>query len=155
MIRKIWEMTASPQFTGHVFVIEDYDIGLGRHLVGGADAWLNTPRPPMEASGTSGMKAAANGGLNISVADGWWLEGADSNNGWNFGEDHSSDEVDAHTLYDLLESEVAPAFYERNEAELPMRWITMMRQALTETTPRFSARRMVAEYAQRLYVDSG
>jgi len=152
VIRKIWEMANSSQFEGHVFMVEDYDIGLGRHLVGGADVWLNTPRPPMEASGTSGMKAAANGGVNLSVADGWWIEGAGSANGWSFGENHQSDDIDAHSLYDLLESEVAPAFYERNEAGLPLRWIAMMREAMAETAPRFSARRMVAEYAQRLYV---
>jgi starch phosphorylase len=152
VIRKIWEMADSHQFEGHVFMVEDYDIGLGRHLVGGADAWLNTPRPPMEASGTSGMKAAANGGLNLSVADGWWIEGSRSGNGWSFGEDHQSDDLDAQTLYDLLENEVAPAFYERDEAGLPVRWIAMMREAMAETAPRFSSRRMVAEYAERLYV---
>ena len=152
IIRRIWEMANSPQFEGHVFMIEDYDIGLARQLVGGADVWLNTPRPPMEASGTSGMKAAANGGLNLSVADGWWLEGAGNRNGWSFGDEASTDEADAHRLYDLLEGEVAPDFYQRDEAGLPRTWIAMMREAMVTIPPAFAARRMVSEYARRLYV---
>ncbi len=152
IIRRVWDMANSPQFEGHVFIVEDYDIGLGRHLVGGADVWLNTPRPPMEASGTSGMKASANGGLNLSIADGWWLEGANDRNGWSFGAEQNTDEADAHNLYDLIETEVAPAFYERDEAGLPRRWIAMMREAMVAIPPAFAARRMVSEYTQRLYL---
>ena len=152
IIRRVWDMANSSQFEGHVFMVEDYDIGLGRHLVGGADVWLNTPQPPMEASGTSGMKAAANGGLNLSVADGWWLEGATDRNGWSFGDEHSTDEVDADSLYDLLERVVAPAFYERDEAGRPSRWIAMMREAMVTIPPAFAARRMVGEYARHFYI---
>jgi len=152
IIRRVWELANSPRFEGHVFMVEDYDIGLGRHLVGGADVWLNTPQPPMEASGTSGMKAAANGGLNLSVADGWWLEGATDRNGWSFGDEHSTDEVDADSLYDLLERVVAPAFYERDEAGRPSRWIAMMREAMVTIPPAFAARRMVGEYARHFYI---
>jgi starch phosphorylase len=155
LIQRMWEIARSPQFEGHVFVIEDYDIGLGRDLVGGADVWLNTPRPPMEASGTSGMKSGANGGLNLSIGDGWWLEGADGNNGWIFGEEGRSDEEDASTLYDLLEHDVATTYYERDEHGHPTRWIEMMRDAISTIAPAFSASRMVSEYAQRLYRPTG
>jgi starch phosphorylase len=151
LIRQLWELSQSSEFEGHVFVLEDYDIGLGRDLVGGADVWLNTPRPPLEASGTSGMKSAANGGLNLSVGDGWWLEGATGTNGWIFGEEGASDAEDATTLYDLLEHDVASAFYDRDAAGRPERWIEMMRSAMASVPPGFSARRMVAEYATRLY----
>jgi glycogen phosphorylase len=151
VIARLWDMAHSPQFEGHVFIVEDYDIGLGRHLVGGADVWLNTPRPPMEASGTSGMKSAANGGLNLSVADGWWLEGASPESGWIFGDNHVSDDADAHALYGLLEDQVVPLFYDLDDRGLPAQWITMMREAMAQIAPAFSARRMVSEYAELLY----
>lgn len=98
------------------------------------------------------MKAAANGGLNLSVADGWWLEGAEDGNGWSFGHEATTDDEDAHRLYDLLDGQVAPAFYERDQAGLPPRWIAMMRQAMITIPPAFAARRMVSEYARRLYI---
>jgi len=151
LIRRLWKMANSPELEGHVFMLEDYDIGLGRDLVGGADVWLNTPRPPMEASGTSGMKSAANGGLNLSIGDGWWLEGANGDNGWTFGHEGATDEEDADALYDLLEREVAPKFYDRDDADRPRSWIQMMREAIATIPPQFSARRMVAEYAEHLY----
>lgn len=154
VIRTVWEMAKSTEFEGHIFMLEDYDMGLGRNLVGGADVWLNTPRPPMEASGTSGMKAAANGGLNLSVADGWWLEGADGADGWIFGDQHSGDDTDARSLYDLLEHDVAPLFYERDDQGIPTAWVDMMVDALATIPPAFSASRMVAEYAERLYIGS-
>jgi starch phosphorylase len=155
LIKRLWDIANSPQFEGHVFMIEDYNIGLGRELVGGADVWLNTPRPPMEASGTSGMKSGANGGLNLSVGDGWWLEGADGHNGWIFGADGTDDTEDAAALYDLLEHEVARLFYDRDETGRPTEWISMMRDAIATISPRFSAARMVAEYTERLYRNAG
>ena len=127
LIKRVFEMSKSAEFEGHIFFIENYDMRLGRTLVTGADVWLNTPIPPREASGTSGMKAAANGALNLSVLDGWWVEGFDGKNGWGFGEHSKSDEDDAEILYHLLESEVAPTYYDRDEQGLPRSWVEMMK----------------------------
>lgn len=154
LIRRVSELADSPHLEGHVFFIEDYDMEIARYLVGGADVWLNNPRPPMEASGTSGMKASANGGLNLSVLDGWWGEGYDGENGWGFGEEYESDEADASVLYDLLEHEVAPLYYERDDLGIPHRWVVRMKQAIATLAPAFSAQRMVSEYTDRLYTVS-
>ena len=123
----------------------------------GVDVWLNTPRPPLEASGTSGQKAALNGVPSLSVLDGWWAEGFDGTNGWAIGspdpgpDGDERDAADAADLYHRLESEVVPAYYERNGDGLPHRWLAIMRAALATLTPRFSARRMVKEYIDVLY----
>ena len=154
LIRKVVEMAGSPQLEGHIFMLEDYDMDLARYLVSGADIWLNNPRPPMEASGTSGMKAAANGVLNLSSLDGWWLEGHNEANGWGFGETHDSDEADAHALYDLLEHHVAPTYYDRGDDGVPTDWVAMMKESIATITPAFSARRMVAEYVNDYYTAS-
>jgi starch phosphorylase len=153
LIRRVSELAHRPDLHGHVFFIEDYDMELARYLVGGADVWLNTPRPPMEASGTSGMKAAANGCLNLSVLDGWWGEGhADGDaNGWGFGEDSQSDEADAAVLYELLEDRVIPLYYDRGTGGVPHGWISRMKEAILTTAAPFSSQRMVAEYTDRLY----
>jgi len=151
LIRRVWEMAKSPGFRGHIFFIEDYDMELGRRLVGGADVWLNTPRPPMEASGTSGMKAAANGVLNLSVLDGWWPEAFNGSNGWGLGDPFESNEADAAALYDLLEHEVAPLFYDRDDGGVPTRWVAMMKDSIATITAPFSSTRMVAEYLERFY----
>ncbi len=151
LIRWVAELARSGEFGGHVFFIEDYDMQLGAWLVAGADLWLNNPRPPMEASGTSGMKAALNGGLNLSVLDGWWLEGHTGDEGWGYGRDPDSDAADAGTLHHLLEAEVLPAYYDRDEDGLPRRWIRMMKQAIASVTPAFSAHRMVSEYYEKAY----
>lgn len=145
-------------FLGRVFVLENYDIGLGRLLVQGVDVWLNTPRAPEEASGTSGMKAAANGALNLSIGDGWWLEGYDGVNGWIFGGDADPidptrrDELDADALYRILETEVVPEFFDRDAAGVPQAWVQRVRRALATVPPVFSTERMVAEYRDRAYV---
>jgi starch phosphorylase len=152
LIRRVVEMSASPQLQGHLMFLEDYDMELARYLVGGADVWLNTPRPPMEASGTSGMKAAANGALNVSVLDGWWGEGFNGRNGWGFGEHHESDEADVAMLYNILEHEVAPRYYDRDEDGIPRAWVAAMKEAIASTAAPFSAARMVAEYVERLYI---
>ncbi len=155
LIRWVVEMAKSHELGGHIFFLEDYDMQLGRWLVGGADVWLNNPRPPMEASGTSGMKSAINGGLNLSVLDGWWEEAYDGTNGWGFGDVHQSDPDAAATLYHLLESEVVPLFYDRDEDGVPQGWVEMMKNAIVGVTPQFSTHRMVAEYAEKAYLPLG
>jgi starch phosphorylase len=139
-----------------VVFLDDYDLALGARLVRGCDVWLNLPRPPLEASGTSGMKAAINGSLQLSVLDGWWAEAYDGDNGWALpGEvdpDHTAqDERDAASLHQVLEHEVLPAFYERDERGLPPRWLARMRASLRTLGPRFCAARMLAEYARGPY----
>ena len=114
LIRRVVQMAKDPRFEGHVAYVEDYDMELARYLLAGADVWVNMPRPPMEASGTSGMKAAINGVPNLSVLDGWWLEGFTGDNGWGFGEVSQGDEADAAALYDLIEHQVAPLYYDRD-----------------------------------------
>ena len=158
LIQHLFQLSQSETLKGRVFFVEDYDIRVGRMLVQGVDVWLNTPRRPMEASGTSGMKAAMNGALNCSIADGWWPEGFDGSNGWVIaGRDGGSDEAaqdreDALALYHLLEEQIVPAFYERDEKGLPRRWIAMMKEAIATVTPRFSSDRMVAEYCEKAYL---
>jgi starch phosphorylase len=155
LIRWVVEMSKSADLTGHIFFIENYDLGLAASLVQGADVWLNNPRPPKEASGTSGMKAAANGVLNLSVLDGWWIEGYNGANGWGFGEHSTSDFEDAGTLYQLLENEVVPTFYGRDDDGIPREWVRMMKAAIASVLPAFSAQRMVTEYAERAYLPLG
>jgi starch phosphorylase len=138
--------------------IEDYDMSIAARLVSGCDVWLNVPRPPWEASGTSGMKAALNGSLNVSVLDGWWAEAFDGTNGWAIDgevdpDHHAQDDRHADALFDLLEEQVTPMFYDRDDAGLPARWLTMVRANLRTNGPRFSATRMVREYATRIYPD--
>ncbi len=148
LIKWVVDIAKTHDLEGHLFFIENYDMALAQYLVSGTDVWLNTPRPPMEASGTSGMKAAANGGLNLSVLDGWWVEGCTANTGWGFSENTASDAEDAAVLYHLLESAVLPAYYDRNEAGIPVSWVRMMKAAMAELTPAFSAHRMVTEYTE-------
>ncbi|HZI82428.1 MAG TPA: alpha-glucan family phosphorylase, partial [Casimicrobiaceae bacterium] len=159
LIRSIVHASRDPELVGKVVFIEDYDMRIARSLVSGVDVWLNTPRRPLEASGTSGMKAAANGALNVSILDGWWAE-AWARHGWEVGwaigrgeeyESGSGDALEAEVLYDLLEREVVPAFYERDTSGIPRRWLTVVRQAMATVAPRFSARRMVKEYVEYMY----
>jgi starch phosphorylase len=141
-----------------VFILEDYDIRVGRYLVQGVDAWLNNPRRPLEASGTSGMKAAQNGVPNISVLDGWWDEGYDGDNGWAIGgreqnaDESAQDWADAQDLYRLLEEELVPAWYDRDVDGTPPRWIATMRRSMATALWRFSTTRMLQEYTERLYL---
>lgn len=141
---------------GRVVFIEDYDLSIARWLVSGCDVWVNLPRPPNEASGTSGMKAAVNGVLNLSVLDGWWAEAHDGSNGWAIEGDTDTDEGgqdDRHAaaLYDLLEHEVLPTFHERGPGGVPERWVAMIRASLRTIAPRFCATRMVHDYVERIY----
>jgi starch phosphorylase len=141
-----------------VIFLEDYDMSLARYLLQGADVWLNTPRRGMEASGTSGMKAAMNGAINLSTLDGWWVEGYSPEVGWSIGsgetyeDDNYGDAVEAETLYDLLEKSVIPLFYERSHDGLPRNWIAKMKSSMREIGPMFNTHRMVEEYARNLYI---
>ena len=144
---------------GRVVFLEDYEMTLARRLVQGVDVWLNTPRRPYEASGTSGMKAALNGALNCSILDGWWAEAYSPAVGFAIGrrraggaDDAEQDEADADALFAVLEEDVIPAFYERDAAGLPQRWIALMRESIAELGPRFGTARMVTEYVERLYL---
>jgi glycogen phosphorylase len=158
VIQEIFQRSRSSQLRGRVFILEDYDMRVARFLVQGVDAWLNNPRRPLEASGTSGMKAAQNGVPSISVLDGWWDEGYEGDNGWAIGgREQSTDEAaqdwaDAQDLYRLLEEELIPSYYERESSGVPTRWTNVMRRSMESTLWRFSTTRMLQEYTERLYL---
>ena len=158
LIRQLVHITRQAEFRRNVVFLEDYDMNLARYLVQGVDVWLNTPLRPMEASGTSGMKVAANGGLNVSVLDGWWEEGCEHDVGWAIGSGESYEDLDyqnaveSQALYDLLEKEVVPAFYGRGHDGLPREWIARMKAAMRKLTPVFNTNRMVREYAEKYYL---
>jgi starch phosphorylase len=158
VIQEIFARSRSEKLRGRVFVVEDYDMRIARFLVQGVDIWLNNPRRPLEASGTSGMKAAANGVVNVSVLDGWWDEGWTGDNGWAIGgretnpDEGAQDWADAQDLYRLLESEVVPCYYERDAKGLPKAWVEQMRRSMATTLWRFSTTRMLQEYTERLYL---
>jgi starch phosphorylase len=145
-------------FAGRVAFVDDYDLHVAHFLVQGCDVWLNNPRKPLEASGTSGMKAAANGVPHLSIGDGWWAEGFNGKNGWLVDGGVSTDNydavdaADASALYRLLEEEVVPAFYERDAANVPRRWLGTVKESIRSVAPRFSAKRMVKEYVEKMYV---
>lgn len=149
---------AEGELAGSLFVLEDYDMDLARHLVQGVDLWMNNPRRPLEASGTSGQKASLNGAPNFSVPDGWWPEAYNGENGWTIGDgteyatNEEQDAADAESLYATLENEILPAFYERNPDGVPERWVAVMREAIATVAPQFSTQRMVRDYVHRLYV---
>ncbi len=142
----------------HVVFLSDYDVLLTKHMVQGTDVWINTPRRPWEASGTSGMKVLVNGGINLSELDGWWAEAYTSEVGWalgdgnEHGEDPAWDAREAEDLYELLEKQVIPEFYSRNEKDIPEKWINRMRKSMAQLTPRFSANRVVREYTENYYL---
>jgi len=158
VIQQIFGRTRSPQLEGRVFILEDYDMRIARFLVQGVDVWLNNPRRPLEASGTSGMKAAANGIVNVSVLDGWWDEGWTGDNGWAIGgrdalpDEAAQDWADAMDLYRILEDEVVPQYYELGKGGLPLTWIERMRRSMATTLWRFSTTRMLHEYTEDLYL---
>jgi len=139
-----------------VAFLEDYDLTIAKVLVAGCDLWVNLPRPPLEASGTSGMKAALNGGLNLSVLDGWWSEGFNGSNGWAINSEPTpdariQDTRDAGALYSLLEREVVPLFYDRDAAGVPRGWIQRIKSSLRTIGPAFCAARMLSDYLVRVY----
>jgi len=157
MLVDVFGLSNAVGITSRVAFLENYDLSVAAPIVGGCDVWINVPRPPLEASGTSGMKSAANGGLNLSVLDGWWVEGYDGENGWEIdggpeGEDEAAQDArHAHALYDLVEQQVIPLFHERDADGIPRRWLAMVKRSLRTNGPRFSAARMVEEYADRIY----
>lgn len=158
LIQEIFWRSLDPRFEGRIAFAEDYDILLASRLYAGVDVWLNNPRAPLEASGTSGMKAAANGALNLSILDGWWIEGWEASHdaGWGIVPSHEpdwhGDTADANAIYTTLEEEVVPLFYERDERNLPRRWVERSKTAIRTQAPRFSSQRMVIDYINRLYV---
>jgi len=158
LIQQVYRQVKRAETGGRLVFVEDYDMNLARYLVQGVDVWMNTPRRPYEASGTSGMKAAVNGALNFSVLDGWWREAYNGHNGWSIGQDQDlgspsvQDEEDAESLYDTLENQIIPLFYERDPKEISHEWISHMKESMKTNIPQFSTRRMVKEYVERLYV---
>ncbi len=159
LIQRIARIAAEPRFYHKIVFIENYDICVGRYLVEGVDIWLNNPLRPNEASGTSGMKAAANGALNLSIADGWWAEANYLGGGWTIDigttpdNTKSDDKTHANAIYDLLEKEIVPLFYERNPVDnVPYEWVACMKTAMQNLVPIFNTKRMVTEYAEQLYL---
>ncbi|MBJ6723852.1 alpha-glucan family phosphorylase [Geomesophilobacter sediminis] len=158
MIRQWVEFVRRPEASRHVVFLSDYDMVLTERLVQGVDVWLNTPRRPWEASGTSGMKALVNGGINLSELDGWWIEAFTPDVGWALGdgEEHGADPAwdaaEAERLYQILETEVVPEFYTRDASGIPRAWVDRMRSSMSRLTPRFSANRMLREYTEKYYL---
>jgi starch phosphorylase len=158
VIQTIFEHSRSEALRGHIFILEDYDMRVARYLVQGVDVWLNTPRRPLEASGTSGIKAAMNGVLNVSILDGWWDEGFEGDNGWAIGgRDQNPDEAaqdwaDSQDLYRILEEEIVPTWYDREGDGPPVRWLAHMRRSIGTTLWKFSTSRMLGEYVEQLYL---
>jgi starch phosphorylase len=158
ILQRIDHLSHDPRFAGKIVFVEDYDMNTARHLVQGVDVWLNNPRRPLEASGTSGQKVVLNGGLNLSVLDGWWAEAFDGHNGFaiNNGESHSDqtvqDRSDGQALYRVLREQVIPMYYERESDGLPRTWIARMKRSIRTLGWRFSADRMVMDYVQKCYL---
>jgi starch phosphorylase len=156
VVRQVFALKHLPGVAGRAAFLEDYDLTLAAQLVAGCDVWINVPRPPNEASGTSGMKSCLGGGLQLSVLDGWWAEAYDGTNGWAINSDvnvdpEAQDLRDSTALFDLLEREVVPMFHERDAMDVPQRWVAMVRRSLVTHGPRFSATRMVKEYVDQVY----
>ncbi len=158
LIKYIHEMSLMPQFKGKIFILENYDIAMSRYLISGVDVWLNNPRRPMEASGTSGEKASVNGVLNCSILDGWWAEGYTGNNGWAVGTNatyHSyeeQDKADSNSFYHILEDKIIPIYYKKNEKGISNEWIQLMKNSIKTTGGKYSTSRMVADYVNDLYM---
>jgi len=159
LIHEIYELARDHNLGGRIAFVENYDIHVAKHLVRGVDVWLNNPRVPLEASGTSGQKAALNGVPHLSVLDGWWYEGYKGTNGWAIDSglpegvtEEQRDEADADALYRVLETEVVPLYFDRDSDGIPRRWIHLLKEAIRTDAPTFSARRMVKEYTERMYV---
>lgn len=158
LIRQIYDISLTPDFRGKIIFVENYDMGLARDLISGVDVWMNNPRRTQEASGTSGQKGGMNSTINFSVLDGWWDEGFNGKNGWAFGENEDFDSLDeldswdSDELYDILENEIIPLYYNKNESGLPVRWIRIMKESMKTITPVFNTHRMVKEYWNKLYI---
>jgi starch phosphorylase len=158
LIRQVYEFSRRPELEGRIIFLEDYDMDMARHLVSGCDVWLNTPIRPHEASGTSGQKAGLNGLPNCSILDGWWEEGYNGDNGWAIGErrdyqdDETRDAADAAALYDILEREVVPLYFDHGLDGVPHNWVAVMKEAIRTVAPQYSMRRMLKEYVCGLYI---
>ncbi len=157
VIQEVYQFTRQPEFHGRVVFLEDYDAHVGRRMYQGVDLWLNNPLRPLEASGTSGMKLPPSGGLNLSVLDGWWCEGYNGKNGWAIGPEITEgsaefqNEVDAESLFHVLETQIVPLYYAKPDGKLPLAWIQLMRESIRSVTPVYNTHRMVKEYHQRMY----
>ena len=158
LIKYIHEISMKPQFKGKIFILENYNIQIARYLVSGVDVWLNNPRRPMEASGTSGQKASVNGVINFSISDGWWAEGYNSKNGWLIGTDEqytsydAQDTADSESIYHTLESKIVPMYYDKNENGISTRWMEYMKNSIISTGGKYSTSRMVVDYVDNLYM---
>ena len=158
LIKYIHEVSLMPQFKGKIFILENYNIGMSRYLVSGVDVWLNNPRRPMEASGTSGEKASVNGVVNCSILDGWWAEGYDGTNGWAIGTNatyssyEEQDKADSNSLYHLLENKIIPAYYNQDNNGISSEWITLMKNSIKTTGGKYSTSRMLIDYINDLYM---
>jgi starch phosphorylase len=158
LIQEVYKFSREAGFENRIVFVEDYDSYIARRLVQGVDLWLNNPLRPLEASGTSGMKLAPNGGLNLSVLDGWWAEGYNGNNGWAIGAEIADgtgefqNETDASSLYQLLENQIIPLYYAKPDGKLPLAWLQLMRESIRSVTPIFNTHRMVKDYTERLYI---
>ena len=158
LLQQVYTLATDRDFQGRIAFVEDYDMHMARYLVHGIDVWLNTPRRLQEASGTSGMKASLNGGLHLSILDGWWHEGYNGANGWAIGDGletastQEKDKADAEALYRLLEQEITPLYYERDRGGVPHGWIRVVKEAIRSVVPIFCARRMLKEYTEQMYM---
>jgi glycogen phosphorylase len=158
LIQEVYRFSHEAGLENRIVFLEDYDSYIARRLVQGVDLWLNHPLRPLEASGTSGMKAAPNGGINLSVLDGWWREGYNGSNGWAIGGEIDNgttefqNEVDASSLYQLLENQIVPLYYAKPDGKLPLAWLQLMRESIRSVTPVFNTQRMVKEYTEQLYI---
>ena len=158
LIKFIHDISLKPQFKGKVFILENYNIGMSRYLISGVDVWLNNPRRPLEASGTSGQKAAINGVINFSVLDGWWAEGYNQKNGWTIGTNakyqsyDEQDDADSRSMYDTLENKIIPMYYDKNEKGYSETWLRIMKNTIESNAGRFSTSRMLDDYTSKLYI---
>jgi starch phosphorylase len=158
LLHYVYTLATDREFQGRIAFVEDYDIHMAHYLAQGVDVWLNTPRRLYEACGTSGMKAAVNGVLHLSVRDGWWYEGYNGTNGWAIGDEveaydpREEDKSDAAALYRLLEEEIVPLYYQRDRNEVPHGWVHMVKEAIGSIVPRFCTRRMLKEYIEQMYI---
>ncbi len=158
LIQELYRAVKNADTTGRMVFIEDYDLNVGRQLVQGVDVWMNTPRRPYEASGTSGMKAALNGAPNFSVLDGWWREAWNGKNGWAIGEDKQLDDMeeqdraDVESLYETLENEIVPLYYDLDDNFVPHGWMKWAKESIMSCGPLFSTRRMLKQYVEEMYM---
>ena len=158
LIKYIHEISMKPQFKGKIFLLENYNISMSRYLISGVDVWLNTPRRPMEASGTSGQKASVNGVINFSVLDGWWAEGYNSKNGWTIGTNaeydnyEEQDEADSESIYETLENKIIPIYYDKDKNGMSSNWLKIMKNSIISTGGKYSTSRMLTDYVNELYM---